>query len=475
MERYSAEKMRTSSAFQFPLKYPRNKRGLKDDKSKSSSQSNQIPSRKCEGHEATFSREDDMKLADDDWITDDEVDEVDEDISMAFKKEFKERRVPPNTREKNYVCELCGKLYSKHSILRQHVVRDHKEDGVKLFPYFCQYCELVYVKESHLVKHQLKHRGPCEVCGVILKCSSQFWSHRRDHDSVCEVCNKAFTKRSKLDKHMRRVHQDTHMKKASQGKKVPCPECDKTFALECLKNKHIAKAHPTISLPYKCDKCDFWSTKKVSIKLHQIKSHNANRATYTCKECKSKFTCEASYNTHLQNHISRSSIVCHLCSQALTSEEDFQAHMESLHETSVSRNAVENTNSSPVYSSEFQYSCAICNISLSDNEQLTQHMQQCHYMDIETPRDIKVEIEPVEAAVSSKGSANVLQTVNNGDSVPQTCDRPIKKESTTLQFSAGFDCSDGGSALLMPANVVPPNVNMVDINGVQYHVIRGNK
>lgn len=475
------QKLQASSAFEFPLKYPPHISSLKYDKSKGSSGSSQILIKSCESQQATLSREGDSKLdeanssvmeagGDDDWITDDEVDEEELeniDIEMAFKREYKERRLPRNTKEKNFMCDICGKQYSKHNLLRKHVVRHHKEeDGAKLFPYSCQHCENVYITERQLLHHQKQPPRPCEVCGVIFKCIGLLWPHRRDHNSVCQVCDKAFSGRNSLVQHMKIAHQE---------KNIPCPKCDKMFSFESFKNQHIAKAHPEKPLPYQCDKCDFSAMKKVSVKIHQKKAHTAKPPQYTCKDCNSKFTCEASYNTHVENHISRRSIVCHLCSQRFISDEEIQVHMKSNHKPSTNKNNEENTLSSPLYNGELQYSCGVCNIIWSDEKQLTQHMQQFHYMDIETPRDIKVEIEHVEAPEASLGSGSGVQAVNNGDSNPQNSDWLIKNEPTTLKFSTGLDCSDGESALLMPATAVPPNINMVDINGVHYHVIKGSQ
>lgn len=261
----------------------------------------------------------------DDWITDDEVDDENhENIELAFKREFKAKRLPPNSREKNFVCKICEKAYSKHSILRAHVVKDHREhEEAKRYPYSCQHCKKVYLREKALLKHQQHFRGPCERCGVVFGCSDQFWFHRRDHDSVCKVCNKEFKNMSSLYTHM-------NMKHSKKG--VSCSVCDQKFRFKYSMKKHIAKVHISNELArYKCESCDFSVTTQLGLKIHQSKVHGSKLNLFTCKKCKNTFSTKLTYQNHVATHVRKSNVTCPLCSKKFISQKALQTHRIHVH------------------------------------------------------------------------------------------------------------------------------------------------
>lgn len=61
----------------------------------------------------------------------------------------------------------------------------------------------------------------------------------------------------------------------------------------------------------------------------------------------------------------------------------------------------------------------------------------------------------------------VVQAVGTEETYLQKLDTP-----TTGDFSTHFGRSNGKSALLVPTSAVSPNVIIMEVNGVQYHVIR---
>ncbi|XP_063883809.1 zinc finger protein 860-like isoform X2 [Scylla paramamosain] len=401
----------------------------------------------------------------DDWITDDEVDDEDhENIDLAFKREWEEKRLPPNSKEKNFVCEICGKAYSKPSFLRAHIVRDHKEhEGAKRYPYFCQHCRKVYVREKDLLKHQQQFSGPCEICGMVLGCSDLFWAHRRDHDSVCKVCNKEFTKMSSLYIHMKIEHSKNPLS---------CSICDKRFHCESLLKKHIVKVHDNAAVQQtitKCDKCDFSAKTQRALKIHQGLVHHSKLGLFTCKKCKKTFSTKLTYKNHVATH-RKKSIICPLCSEKFTSEHELQTHRISVHEVTYNVGSEKETLPSHLNSSHLsQYACALCNITLGSNEDLSQHMHRYHDMDINSPREIRLEIERVHLSEIDK-NANGVWAVGSEETHPQELDKPTMRDLST-HFGSSID----KSALLVPATAMPPNVNVVEVNGVQYHVVRENQ
>ncbi|XP_045123490.1 zinc finger protein 888-like isoform X2 [Portunus trituberculatus] len=397
-----------------------------------------------------------VKGSEDDWITDDEEDdEDDENIDLAFKREWEEKRLPPNTKEKNFVCSICGKAYSKSSFLRTHIVRKHKEhEEAKRYPHFCQHCRKVYLREKDLMKHKQQFRGPCEICGVVLGCSDLFWVHRRDHDSICKVCNKEFTKMSSLYIHMKIEHSENPLS---------CSVCDKRFHCESVLKRHITNIHDNLTLQKiitKCDKCDFSAKTQRALRIHQGLVHRLKPNLFTCKKCKKTFSTRVTYKNHVATHRKRS-IICPLCSNKFTSEDELQTHTVSVHEVSDSVGRGKETLSSHLDSSHLsQYACGFCNITLVSNEDISQHMHKYHDMDIDSPREIRLQIERVRLSEIDKNAKGV-RIVGSEETYPQELDKPTH-----------FGSSSDKLSLLVPPSAMPLNVNVVEVNGVQYHVVR---
>lgn len=412
----------------------------------------------------------------DDWITDNEVDPVEDvDIDSAFKMEWKKKRHPYNSKEKNFVCEVCGKLYSKHHYLREHIVRDHSEhEQAKKYPYCCQHCKRLYSGERQLQYHQQQHSGPCEICGLMLKCSGLFWIHRRNHDAQCEVCSKVFQTRSSLDMHMKLKHSE---------KTVPCPLCPRMFPFKFLMNRHVSKTHSSGTPPqHKCHACDFCAKTEGALRIHQRRIHNTVPKVYTCEECNMVFSTKLSFDKHINFHIGESGFTCQLCMRTYHSQNDLYSHMRDVHGESVTVSMkvepLEPT-SQLHHKILMSFPCETCNIMFPTRKNLNRHILKVHGVGVSAPREPKevpVVEESIQLAEVDESAVAVMQiNVTNEDFQPEEPRRDFRPEEALLSFTGGVNYQGTRSALLMPANVVPPDVNLVDIDGVQYHVIRGNQ
>lgn len=412
----------------------------------------------------------------DDWITDNEVDpEEDVDIDSAFKMEWKKKRHPYNSKEKNFVCEVCGKLYSKHHYLREHIVRDHSEhEQAKRYPYCCQHCKRLYSGERQLQYHLQQHSGPCEICGVMLKCSGLFWIHRRNHDAQCEICSKVFQTRNSFDMHMKLKHSE---------KTIPCPLCPRMFPFKFLMNRHVAKTHNSGTPPqHKCEECDFCAKTEGALRIHQRRIHNTVPKMYTCEECNMAFSTKLSFDKHVTFHVGETSFTCQICMRTYRSQNDFHSHMRAIHGGSINGTMRVEQPEPPSHLHHrilMSYPCETCNIMFPTRKNLNRHILKVHGIDVTAPKESKeepVEEESIQLAEVDETAVAVMQiNVTNEDFQPEESKRDFRDEQALLGFTGGVNYQGTRSALLMPANVVPPDVNLVDIDGVQYHVIRGNQ
>ena len=114
----------------------------------------------------------------------------------------------------NYKCKDCGKKYTHHEGLRQHVNIIHKGER-----YQCEKCPKIFTQRSSLIKHiKIKHDD-----------ESEKFAHK------CDSCEKSYQYRSALNLHRKVVH---------DGKRIECQLCDKIYTdLGSLK-KHMRKFHP---------------------------------------------------------------------------------------------------------------------------------------------------------------------------------------------------------------------------------------
>ncbi|KAG7174070.1 GDNF-inducible zinc finger protein 1-like [Homarus americanus] len=433
----------------------------------------QQPEQTEEGKEAVkemISIKEEVEVNMDDWITDDEMDAEEEmDIDLAFKLEWKKKRHPYNSKEKNFVCEVCGKLYSKHHYLREHIVRDHSEhEQAKKYPYCCQHCKRLYSGERQLIYHQQQHRGPCEICGVMLRCSGLFWIHRRNHDSQCDVCDKVFQTRSSLDMHMKLKHSE---------KTVPCPLCPRMFPFKFLMNKHVDKAHNSETPPqHECSECDFSARTEGALNIHQRRIHNKVPKMYKCSKCLAPFWTKISFDKHMDVHNTENGFTCQICMQTFISKNDLYTHKRTAHGGSSSDSIiVEQQALTDQLHSKIMMSnpCEMCNIMFPTRKKLNRHLLKTHAIEIDVPQEPKEVVEEsIQLAEMDETAVAVMQIdVNNEDFQSEE----PKEEQTIFSFAESISYQGTRSALLMPANVVPPDVNIVDIDGVQYHVIRGNQ
>lgn len=106
-------------------------------------------------------------------------------------------------------------------------------------------------------------------------------------------------------------------------------------------------------------------------------------------------------------------------------------------------------------------------MTLNSNEDMSQHMHKYHEMDVNSSREVRIKMERVNLSQIAESAKRVVQAVGNEETYHQKLDRP-----TTGDCFTHFDRSNGKSALLVPTSAVSPNVSIMEVDGVQYHVIR---
>ncbi|XP_069671391.1 zinc finger protein 665-like isoform X2 [Periplaneta americana] len=128
-----------------------------------------------------------------------------------------------HTKEIRYTCELCGRNFSSNSTYRMH--RKWHDDPL---PYKCKICDRKFKHTSILAVHMRRaHTGErpykCPHCPYSFSVSSTLHKHiilhTKKYPHNCQLCGKGFTTRTKIARHMAKVHNDFEMLNA---KPTPC-------------------------------------------------------------------------------------------------------------------------------------------------------------------------------------------------------------------------------------------------------------
>ncbi|XP_037781631.1 LOW QUALITY PROTEIN: zinc finger protein 791-like [Penaeus monodon] len=409
-------------------------------------------------------------MDDGDWITDDEEDEENFDLESAFRDELKKKRLPVNSKEKNFICEVCGKQYSKNHLLREHIVRSHQDhQQAKKYPFQCKHCRRVYSGEKQLQTHYTQFSGPCEICGVVVGCSGLFWLHRRNHESECSICNKVFSAKATLEMHMKTKHME---------KRLSCPECPKRFAFQSQMSKHMQNVHNQGGAQvFACKECNFITNRKTALRAHDRAMHRI-RKVYSCSGCEGTFKRRSSLENHNCGGNRQGQFSCKICFKAFISFSDLCSHEKSTHGGQVT---VGMPSEAGILNQDIQtYSCQVCHTTFVSGRGLRIHALKVHGLVIEDMKESEqVEEESIQVTEGSEATEVAFMhiDVNNDGKAGSLKDNQEHKQEDSI---LGLDTTSDGlstirSALSLPAYVVPPDVSMVEIDGVQYHVIRGNQ
>ncbi|XP_060147941.1 zinc finger protein 92 homolog isoform X1 [Globicephala melas] len=236
--------------------------------------------------------------------------------------------------EKPYECGECGKLFRRSFALLEHQ-RIHS--GEK--PYVCGECGKTFTRSSNLIKHQIIHSGEkpyeCGECGKLFRRSFALLEHQRIHSGerpyTCSVCSKAFSRSSNLIEHQRThsgekpytcsqclkafkgISQLIHHQRIHSGEKpFECKECGKAFRGRSGLSQH-RRVHSG-EKPYECSECGKTFSRRSNLFKHQV-VHSEERP-YKCQDCRRAFRSGSVLLEHRRTHGSLRPSACGHCGQA---------------------------------------------------------------------------------------------------------------------------------------------------------------
>ena len=154
-----------------------------------------------------------------------EVPNISAKISQNEKKKI-------SNRAKEFICDLCDKVFSKKNNLFIH---RKIHTGEKLFS--CDICNNSFITKQNLSRHRRTHTGEkpfvCDMCEKTFTQKSNLTEHRRIHTGErpfkCDVCEKSFSRRDHLNAHQK-LHRDE--------KSYSCEICQASFKLSSNLSRH---------------------------------------------------------------------------------------------------------------------------------------------------------------------------------------------------------------------------------------------
>jgi KRAB domain-containing zinc finger protein len=232
-----------------------------------------------------------------------------------------------------YVCLRCNLVYDSKEVLKDHVLKEHKDRAdYKL----CRKCSrYIRCHEISLEKHMEECTGPvpfkCKFCEKEFKYESSLKSHiiRHDPDAPkrfnCPQCAYKSNYKANLKKHLKNIHNTERVKKEfpctfencekkfhtednlkrhlkfhSDVRNFPCPQCPKRFKTSAALRGHVIVHDP--ARPFKCNinDCTKDFRSKKLLKNHMEEYHNLTDKKFPCDFEGCKFTFFK--RSHLQRH-----------------------------------------------------------------------------------------------------------------------------------------------------------------------------
>lgn len=183
-------------------------------------------------------------------------------------------------------CGQCDERFQSQEQLVQHLDVHQTERTRTEGRFDCAYCKSSFRMRENLLQHERIHRGErpfeCTLCDKRFNHSSYINIHMRTHTGekpyCCDECDAAFISKSKLTGHVKRAHQKL--------RPHVCSVCGEAFGTPSILRDHFRSCH-TLERPFSCNVCgkSFAKTKL----LRQHAQLHADQKQFECRFCPLKF------------------------------------------------------------------------------------------------------------------------------------------------------------------------------------------
>ena len=350
------------------------------------------------------------------------------------------------------VCDVCGLQFISDIELKEHYEAQHSEDNIYSYFAKCEHCGREYRREESYIQHMSRAPYKCTKCNESFNCEYERKKHIRSEHGwcVCEFCGKSF-KTDSISNHIKVMHKEAP---------VQCPHCPKKFVYRSRMLAHIDSRHNN-EKKYKCNQCSYSAKTVNSLNLHRRRCHVDPKELkwYECDICNKKFHLPSKLTVHYRAHTGEKPFACQNCGKTFACKYNKKEHERAVHGERIEvKNPEGGTLVCMVKHRRAPRTtgrrCDLCSIDFPSSTAVTEHMKKVH-----APQPAEsVEEEPPNAKVSVKFEPQ-----------EETGDKCLEYE---VIGNSDVILSDSSSMMNIRAEEIPENATLVEINGVEYQVVR---
>ena len=268
------------------------------------------------------------------YFNDDEV--------IVLKKNIPAKK---NTSPKEYICDVCGKVYATVTSIRLHMKRHDQNTWQK-----CDICGKSFPDglKRHMRTHTEDKLYKCLKCPASYRQASGLHDHLEIHNTViykCTMCDETFTRRYALSNHKRK------------HKKILSTHCAK-------RNIKLLRKHEEVQ-DYICQWCE---TRPIFGTYTEYKSHVRmdHKKRFMCQFCSYRFISPSCLADHERIHTNERPFECIHCGNKFKTTAYLKKHIEHAH-TNIKR-----------------FKCEICGKAFNASAKKSFHKKIYHKVRVET-------------------------------------------------------------------------------------------